>query len=469
MPIRIPSDTAEVLGTDAKLCRARSLFMDKFSDPEATAADRKAWFERLRDLPAERIRRPILQPTADSTVLYAQNQSRLMVNMAGGVMENAGLCLDRFGLPSIPGSAVKACARRMALQELMGARSIDEKVGILVDLAQVFGWVEVDWKSGRREKDRTKPNRHRSVFSDLWWAMEEGVADEGSDSRRQQVWEEVCPRAAGELARRTGDPGSADPLRKPRSLAGRVSFLPAQNVDCSGLTLAIKPPVPGTLELDVLTGHHGRYYSGSTSVALDDDQPNPVIFPALAPGHVLAFVLVGAPGCSNELLVRAKAWLAAGLSLFGLGAKTAAGYGWFDASDELQDKVGTFLRDRDAQDQKERLRKKALEEEQRDLEARMAERREKESKLAGMTEDERLDFELDQMPADRRLQWMEKIDQRSEAERSAIHRYLSSRRTDVWADLRRKADEGKQKERQRFTPLVQEMRRIAKLRKEKMP
>jgi CRISPR/Cas system CMR subunit Cmr6 (Cas7 group RAMP superfamily) len=41
-----------------------------------------------------------------------------MVNMAGGVMENAGLCLDRFGLPYIPGSAVKGCARRTALAAL---------------------------------------------------------------------------------------------------------------------------------------------------------------------------------------------------------------------------------------------------------------------------------------------------------------------------------------------------------------
>ena len=42
--------------------------------------------------------------------------SRLMVDLAGGVMENANLNLDRYGLPRIPGSAIKGLARRMALQ-----------------------------------------------------------------------------------------------------------------------------------------------------------------------------------------------------------------------------------------------------------------------------------------------------------------------------------------------------------------
>ena len=53
-------------------------------------------------------------------LLFARLQSRLMVNMAGGVFENGGICLDHTsGVPFIPGSAVKGCARRMAIQELL--------------------------------------------------------------------------------------------------------------------------------------------------------------------------------------------------------------------------------------------------------------------------------------------------------------------------------------------------------------
>src|SRR5438034_1425306 len=91
-----------------------------------------------------------------------------MVNMAGGVMENAGLCLDRFGLPYIPGSAVKGCARRAALAALLewceaGGQPEHKPIGndnpcaetcakfdspaqMLSAIARVFGWCEQDWK-----------------------------------------------------------------------------------------------------------------------------------------------------------------------------------------------------------------------------------------------------------------------------------------------------------------------------------
>jgi CRISPR/Cas system CMR subunit Cmr6 (Cas7 group RAMP superfamily) len=80
-------------------------------------------------------------------------------DMAGGVMENAGLCLDRFGMPYIPGNGVKGCARRMAIQELLEARakaSDDELAKLLADIALVFGWGEEDWTSGSIKQGRIK-------------------------------------------------------------------------------------------------------------------------------------------------------------------------------------------------------------------------------------------------------------------------------------------------------------------------
>ena len=62
-------------------------------------------------------------------------------------------------------------------------------------------------------------------------------------------------------------------------------------------------------------------------VALDTEDPVPVVFPAVAPGHVFAFAVLGK---DPALTAKAKTWLKNGLEQFGLGAKTAAGYGWFE-------------------------------------------------------------------------------------------------------------------------------------------
>lgn len=152
MPILMPSDTSSALGADAKLCNSRSLLFDRFADPSAKEEFRKAWFKRVITLKACCEKRESwirwlghdgvkLKP---ENLLFARLQARLMVNMAGGVMENAGLCLDRFGVPYIPGSAVKGCARRMAIQNLLEARESKEADGklarLLADIALVMGW-----------------------------------------------------------------------------------------------------------------------------------------------------------------------------------------------------------------------------------------------------------------------------------------------------------------------------------------
>jgi hypothetical protein len=88
-------------------------------------------------------------------------------------------------------------------------------------------------------------------------------------------------------------------------------------------------PTPGKLELDVVTCHHRDYYGGKLQVATDTEEPNPVLFPAVAPGHVFTFALHKLRNGSAAELQRARTWLQTGLQTFGLGAKTNAGYGWF--------------------------------------------------------------------------------------------------------------------------------------------
>lgn len=298
-----------------------------------------------------------------ANLLYAQLQSRLMLNMASGVMENAGLCLDRFGLPYIPGSAVKGCARRMAIQQLVEAETTEAKTELLVQIALMFGWGDTDWKPGRKRKRHDGREIETEPYSDFWWAMAEYSGKHEADSQRMTAWQEVASAAAVRLfdqldvrRRKRRD----QPLVDLPNFAGVGSFLPAHPLDVSGIDLPLRPPRLGTLEPDVVTCHHPDYYrsDGTKPIATDDEDPNPVHFPAVAAGHVFAFAILPLRSCSKELLTRARRWLADGLTAFGIGAKTAAGYGWFDCSDELQNAVGQAIERREKQEA-ERRRKEA--------------------------------------------------------------------------------------------------------------
>ena len=88
--------------------------------------------------------------------------------MAGGVMENAGLCLDRFGLPYLPGSAVKGCARRAATHALVETTSAEDKAELLFNLCLVFGWADADWHVGRKRNRRNGRDVETEPYSDFW-------------------------------------------------------------------------------------------------------------------------------------------------------------------------------------------------------------------------------------------------------------------------------------------------------------
>ncbi|MBK9138137.1 MAG: type III-B CRISPR module RAMP protein Cmr6 [Verrucomicrobia bacterium] len=356
MPTLMPSDTAAALGPEARNCDSRSLLLDRFCDPAAKEKDRHQVFTRAMGKAAIRAKSAawnswLSEPKPDQVTLHAQLQSRLMVNMAGGVMENAGLCLDRFGLPYIPGSAVKGCARRAALAALhewctAGGQPAHKPTGpdnplasccapfatpanMLAAIARVFGWCEQDWSD-------------RSAQSDFRWACA------GQEATLKAAAEALATPFHWPIEDRHRN----TPWRSLPNFAGSVSFLPAYPVDLGktgkvdGLPLDV--PQLGKLELDVVTCHHREYYSGNPAYASapDTEEPVPVVFPAVAPGHVFTFALVPLRGAKDPsypsdpsatpngkapfcLLTFALAALRTGLEVFGLGAKTNAGYGWF--------------------------------------------------------------------------------------------------------------------------------------------
>lgn len=494
MPAAMPKDTAAALGPDAGKCDSRSLFLDRFANPAAkdsgTETPRREWFNRLLQ------KQPVSIRTADwayglpgALPFTAQLQSRLMVNMAGGVMENAGLCLDRFGLPYIPGSAVKGCARRFALAALhewcdAGGQLPDKPAGadnpctracapfdtpaeMLAAIARVFGWCEQDW-SDKRKDDR--------FLSDFAWAcsgMADSPAPTGHDvtaqgnvpgSQRQtdpgperatQTWSAIRNTVVHQLARklRLSIPGNQPvPSTHLPNFAGSVSFLPAHPVDfgnpgkVEGLPLEV--PALGKLELDVVTCHHRDYYDGKLDTATDTEDPVPVVFPAVVPGHVFTFALARLRTVTDADLSLARAWLQSGLETFGIGARTNAGYGWFECGDGVQKAVQRSIEDAKRRRVTEAKRQDEAERRKADEEARLRRIAEEKAATAGMTPAQKADYALAQLNDEQFRGRLDQFEKRDPAEQEAIVRalrlppeYPPSRRR-FWDEFKRKAAKG---------------------------
>ncbi len=201
---------------------------------------------------------------------------RVMINLAGGVIENAGISLDRcFGLPLIPGSAVKGITRAHALWEIKEASAAEKDCQLLAAML-LFGYGAND------------------VTGDFAWAA-------GLSSARNS-------------AREIGA----------EEFKGCACFLPAY------------PTTLPTLAADMVNPHYPQYYSGRAARAEDSESPLPNYFPAVEAGSTFGFAVLlnrapHVPNVTSEgLLGQARLWLEDAVTRRGVGAKTAAGYGWFE-------------------------------------------------------------------------------------------------------------------------------------------
>ncbi len=327
--IYAPPDTRNVW--NALLGRsqhARSLAADRFLDFKNDGERDEDWRRRS----SENIRsgkcladklagwRTFCQqlPDGEAGILIARLKARLIVNAAGGVLENGGLCLDRTsGLPFIPGSAVKGCARKLALVKLQEERTPEAKAGLLEQIAWIFGWGANDWRAGRKPAGNGQVGE---LHSDFEFACGEGNS-----------WCSIRKVACGRLLNRLGI-GTPKTPEEPQvdlpSFAGAVHFLPAYPWQSD----------PG-IEIDIVTPHHTDYYSHPhITTATDTEEPVPSVFPVVSSQNepLFAFLLARGPRGACGDLALAKAWLRESLALLGIGGKTAAGYGWFDTGEQIQ-------------------------------------------------------------------------------------------------------------------------------------
>lgn len=204
----------------------------------------------------------------DGTILVTPIEAtgRIALGLGNkGVLEN-GLQLDHtWGVPIIPGSALKGVAAAAAHR-----------------LAQDDGWrkyLEGDKKGAASSK---RGPYHAALFGQGGAARSEGDDCIGAVKFHDAWW---IPRDARERP---------------------------------------EPCLP--IDLDIMTVHHADYYLGKDAAPLDTDSPNPVPFATLS-GRYLLVIELTQPDIDARWLDLALDLLEEGLAELGLGAKTNAGYG----------------------------------------------------------------------------------------------------------------------------------------------
>jgi CRISPR-associated protein Cmr6 len=96
----------------------------------------------------------------------------------------------------------------------------------------------------------------------------------------------------------------------------------------------LEPESPKTpFQLDVITVHHPKYYSssGDDGYPTDFDDPNPIAFVSVKPGARFCVAISSESKHSEPWIRTALELLKYGLENLGLGGKTNAGYGYFEA------------------------------------------------------------------------------------------------------------------------------------------
>ncbi len=221
-----------------------------------------------------------LAPPHDCFILAAKSRIALHLSRASG-LENANCCLHPIhGFAYLPGSGLKGLAYAYACHLFHGNESVT---------------AEASWTSGQEREDFI------TAVEDIFgWAPNPIRTGPAHD------WD---PRSG-----RAGLEGF------PAAHRGLVTF---HDAFADG-------DAPAQLEIDVCTPHYGPYYAQGQAPG-DWLSPVPVTFLTIAAGSRFRFRVTKAePACSDALLQAAKRLLLGGLHWLGAGAKTAAGYGWFD-------------------------------------------------------------------------------------------------------------------------------------------
>lgn len=247
---------------------------------------------------------------------------RLLIGLSAPSLLNNGVTLHRlFGFPYLPASGIKGLLRRFRLTEIaeqVGVRPlspgrIEEREG------EPTPWQQLDdlLLKPEPETDDEQAQMEKS-FERLREDMGE-VAERLREERREEDGE-LEAKPFGGVTCGLGDlrdlstsyrRAFGSPDRQ-----GRVHFF-------DGLPETLIVDGQSLLERDVVTPHYTPYYTGDEPPA-DYHDPVPVPMLAVRQGTTIVFRLA----CPDkQLLDEVQGWLKRAVELWGVGARTHAGYG----------------------------------------------------------------------------------------------------------------------------------------------
>lgn len=280
------------LNTSALQCQHPGLLLDRFAPQESFGTKKRDWLVAItqvgidRDLAqAQRARweETIEHSLCDQLKPFAlETASRLIVGLGAEHALETAITLDRnSGAPIIPGSALKGVARTFALIGIAQQLHFSDQQ-IETALNTLDNWLseaEINWES-------LEPY---------------GLSRLDQDQRNTLVqWIETFRSVFGYVG-----------------AVGRAIFFNA-----------IYAGNDNPFEVDVMTPHFGKYYIEGAAPS-DDQNPVPVTYLVVREDRLFWFAVGGKSPCNIDLAKQARFWLREGLIAYGVGAKTAQGYGVF--------------------------------------------------------------------------------------------------------------------------------------------
>jgi CRISPR type III-B/RAMP module RAMP protein Cmr6 len=227
---------------------------------------------------------------------------RFVVGLGAAHVLETGITLHRlFGLPIIPGSALKGAARTWALLKLA------EELGVPI-LSPTEAAAKSQTPLEKFEAVILSQESEREQAALLSQLLQDSTISDEAPIRNlspQELREKCQPffEVFGSTER-----------------AGSVIFFDA-----------IPLEVP-KFQLDIMNPHYPNYYrTQGQNPPADWESPNPVFFLTVTKTHY-RFAIAARSEQGNRLLDLAEKWLKGALADLGIGAKTSADYGFWDVS-----------------------------------------------------------------------------------------------------------------------------------------
>jgi CRISPR-associated protein Cmr6 len=246
--------------------------------------------------------------------LSAKIDWRMVIGLGGAhVLETSMTLHHTYGIPYIPGSAVKGITRNIAIAELCEELENTEQPDIIDKLFEVsfaeLEKLETPQKKWDYVKEIGRVNREKKPY----------FPQDATITKILEGWS--CFQTAQRVFGSQGQ-------------SGAIIFLDAFPVGNVMFTV------------DIMNPHYPKYYQG-TMPPNDCQDPTPIPFLTIENTAFDFYLFLKerrGEDAEKELLTKTTEWLQAALQMNGIGAKSAVGYGYFD---NVTDQTTIFLAELD--------------------------------------------------------------------------------------------------------------------------